>query len=66
MRLIAISIVVLAGAIMAVGGTIAEAMPGVKQYNIVDGCGLAVVAIGVLLFIGELLTLLPFSSTNSR
>jgi hypothetical protein len=66
MRLIAISIFVLSGAIMASAGTIAESLPGAKRVSIVDGCGLAVVAIGGLLFIVELFTLSPFSSANSR
>jgi len=66
MRLIAIGVVVLSGAIMAAGGAIAESLPGAKHFNIVDESGLTVVAIGVLLFIAELLTVLPFSSTNSR
>jgi len=54
MRLIAISIIVFAGSIMAAAGTLAESMPDAKRYSIVDECGLAVVAIGILLFIGKL------------
>jgi len=54
MRLIAISIIVFAGSVMAAAGTLAESMPDAKRYSIVDECGLAVVAIGILLFIGKL------------
>lgn len=54
MRLIAISIIVFAGFLMAAAGTLAESMPDAKRYSIVDECGLAVVAVGILLFVGEL------------
>ena len=54
MRLIAISIIEFAGSVMAAAGTLAESMPDAKRYNIVDECGLAVVAVGILFFVGEL------------
>ena len=54
MRLIAISVVVIAGAVMAAAGTLAESMPDARRYSVVDGWGLAVVAVGMLLFIVEL------------
>jgi ABC-type enterobactin transport system permease subunit len=55
MRLIAISVVVLAGAVMAAAGTIAEAMPpDAKRYCVVDEWGLFLVAGGLLLFAADL------------
>ncbi len=54
MKLIAISLIVLAGAIMAAAGTLAESMPDVKRWSIVDECGLAVVAVGIVLFVAHL------------
>jgi hypothetical protein len=66
MRPIAISIVVLAGAIMAAAGTVAEALPNAKRFSIVDEWGLGVVAVGSLLLIAELLNWRPFHATNSQ
>ncbi len=54
MRLIALSIIVFAGSVMAAAGTLAESVPDARRYSIVDECGLAVVAVGILLFVGEL------------
>jgi len=54
MRLIAISIVVFAGSVMAAAGTIAESMPDTKRYNSVDEWGLVVVGVGILLLVIEL------------
>jgi len=54
MRLFANSIIVFAGSVMAAAGTLAESMPDAKRYSIVDECGLAVVAVGILLFVGEM------------
>jgi hypothetical protein len=53
MRFIAISVVVLAGAVMAAPGTLAEVMPD-GGYSVVDEWGLAVVAVGQLLLVREL------------
>jgi hypothetical protein len=53
MRLIALSIVILAGAVMASAGVIADALPAMRQYNSLEICGLALVAIASLLFIVE-------------
>lgn len=47
MRHIALSIVVLAGAIMAAAGTIAEASPDARRYNNLDTIGLFVVGIAL-------------------
>ena len=52
--MIAISLVVIAGALMAAAGTLAEAMPDARRYSVVDGWGLAVVAVGIVLFVLEL------------
>ncbi len=54
MKFIAISLIVLAGAIMAAAGTLAESMPAVKRWSIVDDCGLGVVAVGIVLFVMQL------------
>ena len=54
MRLIAISIVVFAGALMAAIGTLAESMLSARRFSIVDEWGLAVVAVGILLLVFEL------------
>jgi hypothetical protein len=55
MRLIAIAILILAGAILSVGGTLAESLPSVRRANALDEIGLLVVAGGAVLFIAELL-----------
>jgi hypothetical protein len=54
MRFIAISVVVMAGAVMAAAGTLAEAMPDARRYSDVDEWGLAVIAGGLLLLVREL------------
>jgi hypothetical protein len=66
MRPIAISIVVFAGAVMAAAGTLAEAMPDAKRYNIVDGFGIGVVVVGGLLLVAELFNWYPFGAISSR
>ena len=59
MRLIAISIIVIAGSIMAAAGTLAESMPEAKRFSVVDEWGLVVVVIGIILFVVELLPWRP-------
>lgn len=51
MRSIAFSIVILAGAIMAAAGTIAEALPGVRRVNDLDTYGLLVVVAGFVFLV---------------
>jgi TRAP-type C4-dicarboxylate transport system permease large subunit len=65
MKLIAISILVLAGAIMAAAGTIAESMPDAKRFSVVDEWGIGVVVIGGLLLITELFQWRPFSASST-
>jgi hypothetical protein len=54
MRLVGIAIIVLAGAVMAAGGEMAESLPEVKRSSSVDDFGLLVAAAGILLFGAEL------------
>jgi hypothetical protein len=53
MRLVALSIVILAGALMAGAGVIADALPAARQHNSLEACGLVVVGIAILLFVIE-------------
>ena len=59
MRLIAFSIIVFTGSVMAAAGTLAESMPEAKRYSVVDEWGLAVVVAGILLFVVELISMKP-------
>jgi hypothetical protein len=53
MRLIALSIVILAGAVMASAGVIAEALPGARRYNYLDVYGLLLVGFACILLVAE-------------
>jgi hypothetical protein len=66
MRAMAISIVVLAGAIMAAAGTVAESLPGSRRLSDVDEWGLGFAVVGALLLIGELRNWRPFQISNSQ
>ena len=55
MRALAVSVVVLAGAVMAVGGAIAEALPSSGRLSYVDETGLVIAAVGVVMLILEML-----------
>jgi hypothetical protein len=50
MRLIALSIVILAGAVMASAGVIADALPNARQFSQLPVCGLLLVGAGCVLF----------------
>jgi membrane-bound ClpP family serine protease len=54
MRLMAISLLVLAGAVMAAAGTIAEALPDARYFNDLDIWGLILVVFGSLLFLVQI------------
>lgn len=50
MRLLAISIVVLAGALAAGIGVIAESLPSARRVNDLDDCGMIVAGFGLVVF----------------
>ena len=50
MRLLAVSIVILAGVVMATGGVIAENLPGTRTRNDLDLFGLLLTGFGCVLF----------------
>ncbi len=50
MRLIALSIVILAGAVMASAGAIADALPSARQYSQLPVYGLVLVGAASILF----------------
>lgn len=54
MRPIALSIVVLAGAIMAAAGTIAESLPDARRYNNTDTIGLLIVGAALAFLVFDL------------
>lgn len=53
MRLIAISIVIMAGTLCAGIGTIARSMPDARVDNSLDKCGLIILGIGIVVFLLE-------------
>jgi hypothetical protein len=53
MRLIALSIVILAGALMAAAGTIADALPNTRQYSQLPLFGLLLVGVAGVMFVIE-------------
>ena len=53
MRLISLSIIILAGAIMASAGTVADALPAARQYSQLPICGLLLVGIAGVMFVVE-------------
>jgi hypothetical protein len=53
MRLIALSIVVLSGALMAGAGVLAEALPDARRYNSLELFGLLLCAFGCVLLVVE-------------
>ncbi len=64
MKVIAASIVVFSGAIMASAGTLAEAMPDARRRSVVDEWGLCVVVVGGLLLMAEMLNRSTTSSSK--
>jgi len=50
MRLLAISIVVLAGALAAGVGVMAESLPSARRFNSLDDFGMIVAGIGLVVF----------------
>lgn len=53
MRLIALSIVILAGSLMAAAGAIADALPGARQYSQLPLFGLLLVGAAGVMFVIE-------------
>lgn len=53
MRLLAISVIVIAGALAACTGVIAESLPSARRINALDDYGMVVAGIGLVLFAVE-------------
>jgi hypothetical protein len=53
MRLLAISVMILAGTLGAGIGVIAESLPGARYRNNLDTCGMWLAGIGLVLFVTE-------------